>query len=268
MVQDEAKIQALLIPREQAHAMFELLGATVFDILLKGVLGRGRMATTRAVETDKGRFVHIEFVWPDPELADGGYTAADLVTVKLRRYRKDWRVVSINPAAVDFPLTEARAHGVLVTSKALSDQQKAPAEPWMLPVALFGGSLQMPLRPSAMKDGVEKLLLPGLQHRTYGILSLIAGRRLWRDFRKRAKPQLDSPEAWASAAEFIMSEQTMREATQGAVATQYQVALAQMLPRVKRMKQALGIKGVDGRYSPLSGQQIVLSQELGQGDDG
>jgi hypothetical protein len=143
-----------------------------------------------------------------------------------------------------------------------------------LPVALFGGALQLPLRPAAMRDAVERLLLPGLQHRTYGILSLVAGRRLWRDFRRKAKIDLTAEgaqsaenkgekvraAAWAAAAEFIMSEQNMREATQAAVAQNYRVNLSAILPRIRQIKEALAIQGIDERYSSFRPAQIILKE--------
>ncbi len=258
LAENEERAAGLLAPDSEAGIIMELYGVAVFDILLKTVLGREQMAVTRAIETDKGKSVYIELVWPDPEQNDNSYTAADLVSVKVQRYHKDWRVASINPAAIDFPLTEARAQAVLLTSKALSDEQKLTAEPWLLPVALFAGNLQIPLREEAMQDEVERLLLPGMQHRTYGVLSLLAGRRMWRDFRKRAGPQLDRPAAWAAAAEFLMSEQMAREATQAGVAKNYEVSLTHMLPCVKRIKNSLQISGLDERYSPLGREHIVV----------
>ncbi len=264
LAEDEVRAAGLLAPDSEAGVIMELFGVAVFDIMLKTVLGRERMALTRAIETDGGRHVHVELVWPDPEQGDNSYTAADLTSVKMQRLRKEWRVVAINPAAIDFPLTEARAQAVLLTSKVLSDEQRLSAEPWLLPVALFAGNLQIPLQQGAMQDDVERLLLPGMQHRTYGILSLIAGRRMWRDFKKRAGPQSDRPAAWAAAAEFLMSEQMAREATQAGVAKNYEVSLTHMLPCVKRIKSTLQISGLDERYSPLGRTQVVVREKGAQ----
>lgn len=262
LAEDVAAVNPLLLPKSEAAAMFNLFGVTVFDIVLKTVLGRSRLAITRAIETENGKYVHVEFVWPDPEAEDNSYTAADLVTVKLKRQRQAWRIAAINPAAVDFPLTEARAQGILVTSRVLNEQDKVPAEPWLLPVALFGGNLQIPLQAAAMRDGVEQLLLPGLQHRAYGVLSLIAGRQLWRDFRASAKPALTDPAGhapWAAAVEFIMSEQTLREVTQASIAGHYEISLTRLLPCVRQIKSGLHIEGLDERYSALGSTQIVLN---------
>ena len=262
LAEDVAAVSPLLLPKSEAAAMFNLFGVTVFDIVLKTVLGRSRLAITRAIETENGKYVHVEFVWPDPEVEDNSYTAADLVSVKLRRQRQAWRIAAVNPAAVDFPLTEARAQGILVTSRVLNEQDKVPAEPWLLPVALFGGNLQIPLQAAAMRDGVEQLLLPGLQHRAYGVLSLIAGRQLWRDFRASAKPVLTDPAGhapWAAAVEFIMSEQTLREVTQASIAGHYEISLTRLLPCVRQIKSGLHIEGLDERYSALGSTQIVLN---------
>jgi hypothetical protein len=260
LAESEKQVKALLLPGSQAAVLHDLFGYSVFDILLKTVLGRGRLGLTRAIETEAGRFVHIEYAWPDPAASNNSYTAADVVSVKLQQQHQQWRVAEVNPANVDLPLTEARAYGILVSSKALSDAGNVPQEPWILPVALFGGALQLPLRPTALRDAIERLLLPGLQHRTYGILSLVAGRRLWRDFRRQAKPTLDKAAAWAAAAEFILSEQNMREATQAAVAQHYQVNLSAILPRIRQIKESLNIQGLDERYSSFAPTQIILKE--------
>src|SRR5690606_40866918 len=99
LAEDNATAQKLFHPRGEAAALFDLFGLPVFDILLKTVLGRSSLAVTRAIETDeteRGRAVHIEFVWPDPDVHDNSYTAADLVAVKMLPYRKEWRVFAVN----------------------------------------------------------------------------------------------------------------------------------------------------------------------------
>ena len=143
----------------------------------------------------------------------------------------------------------------------LTEVDNIPSEPWVLPIALYGGMLQLPLQPTAMQDEVERLLLPGLQHRTYGAVSLVQGRRLWRDFKAAAKPDLDKPAGWAAAAEFVMSEQDVRNVTQAAIAKHYQTSLTNVVPRIKQIKKVLGIKGLDERYTDLQATQIVYKDE-------
>lgn len=260
LAEDDAGVRRRLAPGQQAAIIHDLFGFAVFDILLKTVLGREHLGLTRAIETDEGRFVYVEYAWPDPASEDNSYTAADVVSVKLKRYRKRWRVVEINPAVADLPLTEPRAQGILTSSKILTDEAGLPREPWILPVALLAGTLQIPLSDRAAADPVEELLLPGLQHRAYGILSLVSARTLWRDFKKKARPELEEPAAWAAAVEFVMNEQSARNQTQAAVAKTYQVNLTALLSRVKQLKQTLNIQGLDERYSALQRTQIVFKE--------
>jgi hypothetical protein len=256
LAEDAAAARPLLAPDGQAAQALELFGLQVFDILLKTVLGRGSLGLVRAVETENGRYVHLEYAWPDPAQESNSFTAADVVAVTLTRRGAAWRVVDINPAAIDVPLTGARARGVLVSGQFVADTDKAPAEPWVLPIALYAGSLQLPLQEAALNDAVEELLLPGLQHRTYGMISILKARRLWRDFKEAAEPSLDKPAGWAAAAEFIISEQDMREATQAAVGKHYNVGLAAIVPRIKQIKKTLQIEGLDERYTDLHTTRI------------
>jgi len=265
VAEDAEAIGRLLAPNEQAAEMLNLFGFAVFDILLKTVLGREHLGVTRAIETENGRYVHIEYAWPELGQKDNSYTAADVVAVKLEQVEGMWRVVDINPASADLPLTGSRARGILTSSKALSEKDKVPAEPWILPVALYGGLLQIPLQATAMADAVEELLLPGLQHRTYGVMSLLRGRRLWRDFRAAAQPDLGQPAGWAAAVEFIISEQNMRSRTQAAAAKNYKISLSTLAPRVRQIKKTLSIQGLDERYTGLQTTQIVYTD---QGDEG
>ncbi|MCA9980222.1 MAG: hypothetical protein KDD89_05300 [Anaerolineales bacterium] len=265
LAEDEAAIRQTLWTRGEAAQLYEMFGHYVFDILLKTVLGRGNLSVTRAIETDNGKFVHIEYVWPDPD-APESYTAADLVTVKLRRYRKTWRVVAVNPAALDFPLTEARAAGILANTKELTPTAGLPAEPWILPIALYGGALQITLREAGLKDEVERTFLTGMQAKAYGVLSLMGAQRLWRDFQAQAPQSSDRADgetaAWAAAVAFIASEQALRQQTQAAVAQTYGVSLVKIAPRVRHIKEVLHLtEGLDERYTAVQSEQIVLQND-------
>lgn len=261
VAEDGAAIGRMLAPNEPAAEILDLFGFAVFDILLKTVLGREQLGVIRAIETENGRYVHVEYAWPEPGHKDNSYTAADVVAVKLEQIEGNWRVVDINPANADLPLTGSRARGILTSSKALSEKDKVPAEPWILPVALYGGLLQIPLQATAMGDAVEELLLPGLQHRTYGVMALLRGRCLWRDFKAAARPDLGQPAAWAAAVEFIVSEQNMRSQTQAAAAKNYRVNLSTLVPRVRQIKKTLNIQGLDERYTDLQSTQIVYTDQ-------
>jgi hypothetical protein len=258
LAEDSQTLQRHLTPGEQAAEALDLFGFPVFDILLKTVLGRERLGLTRAIEADEG-YVFLEYAWPDPDERSRQYTAVDVVTVRLGPSGGAWRVVEINPANADLPLNSLRAAMILAGSRDLLENG-VPAEPWILPLTLYAGVLQLPIRPEATADEVERLLLPGLQKRQYGVLSLIRGRRLWRDFVAAAAPDADRPEAWAAAVEFILGEQTTREQTQAVVGRDYRASLGAVSARAKQIKAALGITGLDDRYSELQTMQIVYKE--------
>jgi hypothetical protein len=258
VAEDDRAARRVLRPGRQAAEMLDLFGVLVLDVLLKTVLGRQQMGLLRAIEADQGRAVYIEFAWLDPAKGENRYSTVDVVTVRLEQYRKEWRVCEISPAGVESPLTEARAREILLAEPALLGQDGKPAEPWILPVALFGGALQLPLRQEALNDPVERLFMPGLQQRAFGLISLVGARRLWRDFVRRGEPELDNPEAWAAAVETIMGEQAMRQVTQASVGGNYHVGLGVLLPRPRLIKDTLNISGLDERYSPFGTTRVSL----------
>jgi hypothetical protein len=259
VAEDPQTIRQLLYPQGQAADALDLFGFVVFDILLKTVLGRERLGLTRAIEGDGGESVFIEYAWPDPATGRG-YTAVDVVAVRLARGHDRWRVVEINPAAVDLPLNSMRATSILAGTQVMNDEGKLPSEPWILPVALYAGLLQLPLRPEAAADPVEAQLLPGLQARGFGLLPLIYGRRLWRDFVAAAQPDLDRPAAWAAAVEVILGELSNHGQTQAAVGRQYRAPLGGVASRVKHIRRALDIADFDARYSDLKTTEIVYKE--------
>jgi hypothetical protein len=129
-------------------------------------------------------------------------------------------------------------------------------------VTLYAGLLQLPLRPEAMVDPVEEALLPGLQARQFGLLPLIYGRRLWRDFKAAQGDVLSDgrPGAWAAAVEAIVGEQSNRGETQAAVGRHYRALLGAVSARASQIRRALGIEGFDARYSDFSTTEIVYKE--------
>lgn len=257
LAEDAATMRTLLTTNGQAAAMLDLFDIYVYDILLKTVLGREQLGVTRAVETENGRFILIEYAWPEPGSEQNSYTANDLVTVTLTQADGEWRIVNVNPSTIDLPLTGGRARGLIATGQTLSEEGKLPGESWVLPFALYGGLLKMKLRREALADPVEELLIPGMQERSYGAMALLNGRTLWRDFKAANQPNLDKPAAWAAAVEFIMSELELRNLTQAAVAKNHQIPLSIMVPRMKQIKKVLDIQKNDDRYADLQSTQIV-----------
>ena len=260
LAEDPPAIRPLLLPSGQAAEALDLFGFVVFDILLKTVLGRERLGLVQAIEADGGQAVYIEYAWPDPT-AGRGYTAVDVVAVRLARAGGGWLVDEINPAAADLPLNSARAVGILAGTQAMSETGQLPAEPWVLPVALYAGALQLPLQPGAATDAVEAALLPGLQARGFGLLPQIYGRRLWCDYVAAARPELDRPAVWAAAVEFIMGEQSGRSQTQATVGRFYRAPLGGVAGRVKHIVRTLGIVARDARYSDFATTEIVYNHE-------
>jgi hypothetical protein len=261
VAEDPRTIRQLLHPVGQAADALDLFGYVVFDVLLKTVLGRERLGLTRAIEGDGGESVFVEYAWPDPESANRSYTAVDVVAVRLVRAGSGWLVEEINPASADLPLNGLRATSILAGTQVMSDEGKLPSEPWILPVALYAGLLQLPLRPEAMAGPVEAVLLPGLQARGFGFLQLIYGRRLWRDFAAAAAPdRADRPGAWAAAVEVVLGEQSNRGETQAAAGRHYKATLAAVSARVAQIRRALGIDGLDARYTDFSTTEIVYKE--------
>ena len=260
LAEDVEQVRPLLEPNSIADDMLDLYGYYVYDILLKSVLGRDKLAVTRAVETENGRFLHIEYAWPDVTTEDNHYTANDVVTATLTEKEDGkWLITDVNPSAIDLPLNGGRARGVIAGGQSLSEEGKVPGEAWILPYALYAGLLKMQLREEALADEVEQILLPALQDRTYGVMAQIYGRRIWRDFKQTAHPSLEKPEAWSAAIEFILAEQELRKVSQAAVAKQYKLTLSAMVPRIKQIKKALDIQKSDERYSDIQSPQIVYN---------
>jgi len=245
--------------------MLDIFGFSVFDILFKTVLGYGSLGVTRAIEIENGRFLHLDYAWTDPDTPEGSYTANEVVSVQLAAPAatgdKQWHIVDINPAPAELPLTEARARKVIAGTQLLSTSNQMPVEPWILPFSLYAGYLPLPLQETAVADGVEALLLPGLQERQFGILPVLRARRLWRDFIANNGPVPDKPAAWAAAVEVIISEQSGRQATQAGVARLYKTSLATVAPRVRQIKKALTIQKADDRYSDQHLLQLVVEED-------
>ncbi|MEZ4517155.1 MAG: hypothetical protein R3C44_10065 [Chloroflexota bacterium] len=186
----------------------------------------------------------------------------DVVSVRMVPQDGRWLVAEINPAGIDLPLNAPRAMSVLAGAQLLQEEGAIPSEPWVLPVTLYAGVLQLVPRPEALQDDVEALLIPGMQERRYGFLSLLNARQLWRDFVATADPDPDPPAPWAAAVEFIINEQVRLGQTQAAIGRPYKVTLGSIVGRVRQIKQALAIEEPDDRYSELQTTQIVYKESI------
>lgn len=264
VAEDTRTIRQQLLPGGPAADALDLFGHVVFDILLKTVLGRQKLGLTRAIEGDGGRSVFIEYAWPDPA-TKGSYTAVDVVAVRLDATGDGWRVAEINPASADLPLNSVRAAGVLSGTQVMNEDGQLPGEPWVLPLALYAGALQLPPAPGAAGDAVEALLLPGLQARQFGFRPQLFAHRLWRDFAAATAGETDAgdrPGAWAAAVEAIIGEQSNRAQTQAAVGRHYRAPLGLVAARARQIRRALDVQRLDERYSDLNTTEIVYKESV------
>ncbi|MCB8945167.1 MAG: hypothetical protein H6658_15580 [Ardenticatenaceae bacterium] len=257
--EDQADLKRVLVPNSLAAEVLDVYGVPAYTFLFKTMLKRESLGLVRVVETDGGDSVYIEFAWPDPELGGNRFSGVDLVAVHLTKRDPYWLILDVNPASIDAPLSSARARMALVASQVLEGEVEP--EPWLVPLALYSGVMQLQLAQTAVRDVVEEQLLAGLQTRSFGLISIVLGRRLWRDFVETAAPPIDKAAVWAAAVEYLISLQEKREVTQAAVGDHYKVALPTLLPRIKRIEKALNVKGVDERYSDLATTQIVYEDE-------
>lgn len=257
--EDGEVLAQLLAPKGLAAEVLDVYDYPVFGFLLKTILGRDSLGLVRAVETDNGRSLHLEFAWADPEMGGNRFSAVDLVSARLTPVGDVWRILDINPASIDAPLSSGRARMALVASQVL--EEDVEPEPWLVPLALYSGMMQLKLAETATRDAVEELLLAGLQERGYGLISIVLGRRMWRDFVTNTAPPLNKPAVWAAATEYLISQQEKREETQAAVGNHYQTSLPTLLPRIKQMQKALNLQELDDRYSDLATTQIIYEDE-------
>ena len=259
---DEKMARRQLVPNRPVADMLQMFGITALDIFLKTILMRGRCGVRQAILTDNGRFVYIEYVWEGGVSASNDlFTAEDSVTVKMRRYRDSWRADDINPSSIELLLSAPRARAIMFATDEFQKDGTFPQHPWVLPVALYSGLLQLPPLEQATEDAVETAVLAQMQGRNYEILAHVHARRLWRDFKRKVKMKKVRPSeagAYAAAVEFVMNEQTASDLELNALCDEYD-ALPQIAERfVKRIKQALKIEEMDKRYSTLMSEEVRI----------
>jgi hypothetical protein len=254
--EDEKSVRSYLRPRSNSADTYDLFGLIAIEILLKTVLDRNDVALARVISTEQGKRVFVEFVWVENGQSSTEYGPAETVTVALQPYRKQWRVADINPSTLEQWLTSPTARGLL-SNLMEANEGRIPQESWVLPFAFMGGAMRLAFRPKALRDEVEELLLPGMLERGYGPSALVGGRRLWRAYVKAASPEIGRAALWAAAVEFLMSEQALIDTPQAFVGKQYSVNLVQLLPRIRLIRERLKIDGLDDRFSPVHGVNIV-----------
>ena len=260
---DEKGARRELVPNRPVAAMLDLFGLTSLDIFLKTILLQENFALRQAILTEGGRFVYLEYVWLGEEPAGSDiFPAAQMVTIKLRRYRERWRIDDINPSSIEMLLSAPRARAVLLLTPEFQQSGAFPQAPWILPLALYSGLLQLPMRDEAITDPVEALFLTQMQTSGYEVMALVLGQRLWRDYkRKRKLKKVPASEqtAYAAALEFIMSEQTASELALAPLCEAYDALLPVADSFVRRIKGTLKLKEIDERYTTLFNEEVRVS---------
>ncbi len=258
--EEPTEARRLLTPQGPAAMTLDLVGPLGLGILLKTfwIASHHRFRLTRVFVTTGQNDVYLEYNWEQEE----DYHLPSLiysVTVRLQGLDDAWQVVEINPAPMDawFTSEDARSHLLELEQSA---GQPLPPMDWLLPLALVAGRFPLPFQPEALRDEVEALFLPQLQLQGFGLYSWIGGRRLWRDFVAQAQPTFNEKDisAWAAAAHYLMCEQDRVGMSQAAVGKLYNVPLASLLPRIRRLRQTLGVNGIDERYTSLRAIQIPV----------
>ena len=258
--EDEKAARRELVPNRPVADMLTMFGLTSLDICLKTVLLSESCALRQAILTDGGRYIYLEYLWSGEEPAGTEiFPGTTFVTVKLRLYRNRWRVEEINPSSIEMLLSAPRARALLLTTPEFQQTGTFPQAPWVLPLALYSGLLQLPLREDAVDDAVEALFLSRMQERGYEVMALVLGRRLWRDFkRKRQLKKIPRSEqtAYAAAVEFIMNEQTASELELAPLCEEYEALLPVADTFVRRIKSLLKLAQVDERYTTLFNEEV------------
>lgn len=257
--EDEAAVAECLLAGSPAAELLDLFGLDVLDILLKTILDREELELNQVVEVAEGVF--IEFAWAKPGITADGLPVDGAVSVLLAPGDGRFLIADVTPSGLELLLTEARARAILATSKILNQRQNLASEPWVLPLALFGGLLPLPLRPEALTDSAESLFLPSLQQRQYGVLTLLRARRLWRDFKVIHPLPIGHPAGWAAAVEWVMGEQSLWQMPVTAVAEAYGTLPATLSAHAEKIKTALGITGLDERYADWQMLDVHIQDE-------
>lgn len=266
MAGDERGARKLLDPRGKAQPLLDLYGIIALDITLKTLLDRTDVALTKGVATHGGKFLYLQFSWlPNNHTEQTSstpitFTIEETVTVRMRQYRNVWRIHDVNPAPLDQWLTSAFARGMLAELRA-DNNDELPAIPLVLPLSLLAGQINLPLQAKAMKDEVERQVLPTMQSNGYGAYGLIGARRLWRDFKKQSKIVVSEPIVWSAAIELLMSEQALIELDQPMLAAEYGVDLADIIGRTQQIRAAVNLQDVDVRYTSMETVQIKLKED-------
>jgi hypothetical protein len=239
-VGDEDAIVKQIIPTSELRIAWDLFGLDYVRPLLGLHWGyehiqAHRLMTRLTAEEKQGL---LELVYRDSE----ENATLDFILLYLRHYRRRWRVWDALPYGLDGPLggtLDEYAEGIME------------------------GYLVLPLAYPDDLDEVERLLVPGMQDNGCSVLEIFKAVKLWRDFKRKAKPTIRKAATWAAAVDYTVGAlATLEGVSQRDSAERYGVSSATVGSKFKDVYTALDLCYYDPRYSvvedPMADQRAMM----------
>ena len=247
LLEDHPTVQRALCPDSDVDLAYRLFGLLPLTVLLRVHLGHDTMVMPRfsrsRADPDDVRVELGWMLWLDPD-GKPVYDAENVSTVYLRPYQEAWRVTEINPAPLDEPITVHQARLSLRERQA----QEQETTDW-LPYELITGMVTPRYLNVEELDDVEQTFVPGMQERGFGLFEVTRAVRLWRDYKKKARPRYRKPGVYAATVEYIMQLLGYYQGTQEEIARYYGVSVGAVGAKVSDIELALGLHQHDERYS-------------------
>lgn len=217
-------VQALLVPGGPAAVGCQLFGLD-FLIAQAGLHTPGRELRSRRLEIRKGQ-ARLECICVPKE---DSRREEWLFTVYARRLRGKWKIDHIRPIGLEQTLEDVAFDPLLA--------------------GLYDGTAQLQLGKEGLDDEVEMLLLQGMRAEPFNYAEQVSAVRLWRDFRRKAKPDITKANYWAAAIEYIVILLEYREGGQKSVARKYGATVGTVSARYRQVCDTLKLRELDPRYS-------------------
>lgn len=239
-----------LVPRSNAAMFLDLYGKAVLSLLLKDDPQRNHFSLVQieCLPQAPGQVCLAEVAWIDPPSM--AYADKDLVTLRLRTYRRRWRVEDLWP----FPLDDRLS---LEEIREIADREGKRAPTVILWMA---GALALPMEGQAELDKVEALFVVGMDSRGFSPWEVLQAVRLWRDFRRKADPSYRKPAIFAAAVEYAFSLLGRYEDSSSELAACYGVSPNSMTKRFCEIRDRLRLIDFDPRYSVLREPIDILGE--------
>ncbi len=241
-------VRRWILPEGDVDLLMDVYGEQALLSLLKGHSRRKRLVLLRAsaVPGKKGRVYRAEFAWVTGEKRPP--SAGERITVQLRRVRRKWLVDELWPAPLDAPLTVEQARRMADAAGGETDTA----------TLFLAGSLRLPLEGSGDLDDVETILVLGMDAHGYSPREVVRGVRLWRDFRRQARPVYRRPAIYAAAVDYVVNLLGMYGESQGSIANYYGVSPSSLSSRFREVRDCLQLVHADARYTVLTEYEADL----------